>query len=262
MTLLFIISLFFACNNNSKSEQTIATKTTPIVNRDSVRRTYEALLKSKPKLLPAKQIIEPGKIYPVDEGQTDTAFYVFREGLLQILAEKNEFKLIELLGDSIENGFGGNPFGVAAFVEKWKLDVNKDSSQVWQILKNVITQGGVFDQSRDNFVAPYYTATFPDTYDASTVGVLTGEGVRVRAGTNVNSEILKTISYDILPVIDWQAKEDMVDGEADYWVKVRYADKKEGFIYGKFIGSPYDYRAIFAKQPNGSWLLAALVSGD
>jgi hypothetical protein len=258
--LTFIITL--ACNNNKNPAPTASTKSTRVVNQDSLRLAYTALIKQKPKLLPPRQVIVPGKLYPVDEGQTDTAFYVFRAELLKILEAKDEFKLLEMVGDSIQNGFGGAEFGISGFVEKWKLDVNKDSSGVWQILQNIITQGGVFDKTHDNFVAPYYTATFPDTYDANTVGILTGEGVRVRAGANVNSQVLKTISYDILPVLNWQEKEDIIDGEKDYWVKIKYADNKEGFVFGKFIGSPYDYRATFTKQPNGSWLLTALVSGD
>lgn len=257
--LLFIT--FFACKNTRNPDSAAITKATRPVNRDSIRLAYEALMARKPKLLPPKQIIERGKLYPVDEGQTDTSFYVFRAELLKILEAKDEFKLIEMVDDSIQNGFGGNE-GIAGFVESWQLDSKKDSSEVWKILKSILMQGGVFDKTKKYFQAPYYVVTFPNGYDLHTTGVLTGEGVRVRAGTTVSSQVLKTISYDILPVLNWEEKEDVIDGEKYSWVKVKYADKKEGFIFGKFIWSPLDYSAIFTKQPNGSWLLTSLGTGD
>lgn len=261
----FTFIIIFACNNNKNPAPTASTKSTRVVNQDSLRLAYGALMKQKPTLLPPKQIIEPGKLYPVDEGQTDTSFYVFRAELLKVLEAKDEFKLIEMVGDSIQNADDASEFlfGISSFVEKWKLDVNKDSSQVWSVLTKIISQGGVFDETHDNFVAPYYIATFPDTvYDGYDVGVLTGEGVRVRAGTSVNSQVLKTISYDILPVLNWQEKEDIIDGETNYWVKVKYTENKVGYIFGKFLGSPHDYYATFTKQPNGSWLLTALLLSE
>lgn len=257
----FCCLTIFACGNDKKADSSLQNKDTRPINQDSIRLAYKILLQKQPKLLPAKQVKTVGKLYPVDEAQTDTGFYVFRETLLQILEAKNEFKLLEMVDDSIQNGFGGDP-GIAYFVESWKLDVNKDSSAIWQILKHILRNGGVFDPTRDNFVAPYYVATFPDGYDLHKTGVITGEGVRVRAGTDVNSEILKTISYDILPILSWKEKMDTIDGEEYSWVKVRYEANKEGYIYGKYIWSPLDYSAVFTRQPNGSWLLTSFGTGD
>lgn len=262
--LLFLIGsllAFAACKQQSNSAETSSKNSTEPLNRDSIRQVYETLIKSKTNLLPAAQIVEIGKIRPVDEGPSDTVFFVYREALLQTIAQKNEFRLLEMVDDNVQVGFGGDR-GIATFVETWKLHTQKDSSELWSTLKNVLEQGGAFSADRQIFTAPYYAATFPDAYDANTFGVITGEGVRVRAQPNLNSQILKTISYDVLPVLDWSGKPETIGSETHPWVKVKLNDGKEGYVYGKFVGSPLDYRAVFKRQANGSWLMTFFGKGD
>ena len=261
LLLMGLLLTFAACKQQSNTTETSSKNSTEPVNRDSIRQVYETLIKSKANLLPAAQIVEVGKIRPVDEGPSDTVFFVYREAMLQTIAQKNEFKLLEIVDDNVQVDVGGNR-GIAAFVENWKLHTQKDSSALWAILKNVLEQGGAFSADRQRFTAPYYTATFPDAYDANTFGVITGEGVRVRAQPNLNSQILKTISYDVLPVLDWSGQPETIGNETHPWVKIKLNDGKEGYVYGKFIGSPLGYRAIFTRQPNGSWLMTAFNEGD
>lgn len=261
-SLIFLLFGMLACNNSAKvAEQAAVKAADQPINQDSIRRLYADWIKNRRDSMPLRQIVEPGKLYPVDEGPTDTSFYVFREGLWKIIENRDKFQLLEMVDENVQSEFGA-PTGVAPFVEKWNLDSRKDSSAIWKTLQTILSQGGTFDKDKQTFAAPYYTATFPNTYDANTVGVITGAGVRVRAATSLTSQILKTISYDILPVTDWQVKQDTVDGAIDHWVKVKLSDKVEGYVFGKFVGSPYDYRAIFTRQPNGAWHLTALVQGD
>lgn len=261
LLLLFLIGLL-ACNNDRKATEKAASKAANrVINQDSIRQLYTSLIKNRTDSMRMQRIIEPGKLYPVDEGPTDTAFFVFRAGLKQIVQQHDKFRLMEVVDENIQSEFGA-PTGVTAFIEKWNLASPKDTSAIWSTLENVLSQGGTFDKDKKTFMAPYYVATFPDTYDANTVGIILGQGVRVRADTNLNSQILKTISYDILPVLDWQVKEDTIDGVSDYWVKVKLSDKQEGYVFGKYVGSPFDYRAVFTRQPNGAWHMTALVNGD
>ncbi|MFN7115155.1 MAG: hypothetical protein ACK4TA_00050 [Saprospiraceae bacterium] len=258
---IVVLSLV-SCNNDRKAAENAASKAVErVVNQDSIRQLYGKLIQNRRDSMRTKQIVEVGKLYPVDEAPTDTSFYVFREGLKDIIQQRDKFRLLEVVDANIQIDFGG-PAGVAPFVEAWNLDSPKDSSAIWSTLENILALGGTFDGDKQTFMAPYYTATFPDTYDASSMGVVLGQGVRVRAGTDLNSQILKTISYDILPVLDWEVKPDTIDGVMDQWVKVKLSEKQEGFIFGKFVGSPYDYRAVFTRQPNSTWHLTALVHGD
>lgn len=260
--LLLFMLMLLSCNKSAKVAEKAANKAADQpLNQDSIRQLYTNLIKNRRDSMQTSQIVEPGKLYPVDEGPKDTFFYVFREGLYDIIEKRDKFRLLEIVDENVQSEFGA-PTGVAPFVEKWNLDSVKDSSAIWETLLNILNTGGTFDKDKKTFLAPYYTATFPDTYDANTVGIIIGAGVRVRAATDLNSQILKTISYDILPVLNWEVKKDTIDGVADQWVQVKLSDKQTGYIFGKFVGSPYDYRVVFTRQPNGAWHLTALVKGD
>lgn len=259
--LLFTCGII-SCNNSAKVAEKASNKAADqVLNQDSIRQLYTRFIKNRQDAMPTRQVVEAGKLYPVDEGPTDTFFYVFREGLFDIIEKQDKFRLLEIVDENVQSEFGA-PTGVPAFVEKWDLASVKDSSAIWETLKELLAMGGTFDKDRKTFMAPYYCATFPNTYDANTVGIIIGSGVRVRAATDLNSQILKTISYDILPVMNWEVKKDTIDGIADQWVQVKLSDKMQGFVFGKFVGSPYDYRAVFTRQPNGAWHLTALVKGD
>lgn len=259
--LLFTICtlLLLACNSNSNpSDATAAPKP---LDRDSLGRVYRQIMQAEPELMPASQIIEVGKLYPVDAGQTDTSFFVFRENLLRIIEQRNEFKLLEAVAQNVASDAPGENT-LAAFVEYWKLDSQKDNSELWLVLENILTQGGAFNADRQQFTAPFYVATFPGSYEAEVFGAITGEGVRMRETPDLNSRILKTISYDIVQVLEYSDKTETISGETHPWVKVKLTDGKEGFIYGKYVGRPNDRAAVFTRQPGERWLLTALRAGS
>ncbi len=265
-TILYILTATMmlaiaACGNKNSAPDADAKNTTQPLNRDSIRQVYESLMQNRANALPPTQVIETGRLRPVDEGPGDTIFFVFREEILKAIAQHDEFRLLQMVDDNVQTGFDGQS-GVAAFVETWKLHTQKDSSELWQLLTNILNMGGAFSTDRQTFTAPYYAATFPDAYDANIFGVITGEGVRVRAQPHLNSQILKTISYEVLPVLNWSGESATIDGETHPWVKVKLNDSKEGYVFGKFIASPLGYRATFTRQTNGSWLMTALAKGD
>ncbi|MDX1940832.1 MAG: SH3 domain-containing protein [Saprospiraceae bacterium] len=261
LPILLTVLLLMACNKKSDAVDTAAKDTTQPLNRDSIRQVYESLMKASTNALPLRQIVEPGRLRPVDEGPSDTIFFVFREAMLKTIEQRNEFQLLEMIHHNVEDGFGGDG-GIASFVEGWKLHTQQDSSALWQTLKETLLMGGTFSADRQIFTAPYYVATFPDAYEANAFGVIIGEGVRARAAPGLNSQVLKTISYAVLPVLDWSGEQATIDGETHPWVKVKLSDTQEGYVFGKFIRSPLSYSAIFKRQPNGSWLMTSFASGD
>ncbi len=260
-TLLFIICTFLllACNSNNANDTN--TGMPEPLNRDSLRQVYEQIVFHGPDLLPAEQIVEVGKLYPIDAGQTDTSFFVFRDHLFGIIAQKNKFGLLELVAEDVKSD-APDENTLAAFVEYWKLDSQQGNSELWQVLENTLAQGGGFSADRQRFTAPYYVATFPDSYEAEIFGAITGEGVRMRETPDLNSRILKTISYDIVQVLEYSDKTETISGETHPWVKVKLADGKEGFVYGKYLGRPNDRAAVFTRQPGERWLLTTLQKGN
>lgn len=253
---ILVINLL-ACNQSADTGQGDESSHLRPLNRDSLRQVYERVVKDRTNLMPKQQIVEPGKIYPVDEGLTDTGFFVFREYLLKIIEQRDEIKLLEMVAQNVKGKAPGDD-NLAAFVEYWQLDAKKDDSELWSVLPSILSGGGIFDANRQKFTAPYYVATFPDNYEKEIFGVITGEGVRVRAATNLNSQILKTISYDIVQILGQSAEKETIGSDTYPWVKVKLSDGKEGYVYGKYIGTPTDLSATFTRKSGARWLLTAL----
>ncbi len=253
---LAICILFFSCNKNADNNGNSA-NTPPPLNRDSLQQVYEQIVFHGPDLMPTEQIIEAGKLYPVDAGQKDTSFFVFRDHLFGMIAQRDELGLLEHVAeDVISDAEGENT--LAAFVEYWQLDTQKDSSELWLVLENTLEQGGTFSNDNQQFIAPYSVSTFPENYEPEIFGAITGEGVRVREAPSLNSRILNTISYDIVQVLEYTEQTETIGRETHPWVKIKLPDDEEGFVYGKYVGRPSDTRAVFTRQPGNRWLLTEL----
>ena len=235
----------------------------PLVVTDSLKAIYKEIYSKRKDWLPAKSIFELGKINPGDEALTDTAFFVLREKLLQAIDNKDAFYLLDKTAADIKCSFGAED-GVAGFVQLWQLDSQEGiaSSKLWTTLKSVLTQGGIFRNNGSVFVAPYYYALFPDEYDAFTHGVILGRGVRMRESPSLQSAVVKSLSFDVVEIMETTHDFETIGGEEYPWVQVKLPDGKEGYIWGKFLGSPIGFRAGFTRQQNGSWLMDFFVSGD
>lgn len=125
-------------------------------------------------------------------------------------------------------------------------------------MTGVLALGGSFSGDA-TFMAPYTYSKFPDEFDAFEHGAIVGENVRVRKEPKLDSQIIGTLSFDIVKVTDWTPKQD--GGNKQAWVSVSLTGDAKGFIAKDYIRSPVDYRAIFEKK-DGKWQLTAFVSGD
>lgn len=213
------------------------------------------LLKSLPVLLltvfctPAAAQV--GKLYPVDEAAKDPSFFTFRASLLRAIQKRDTVFLLNIVDPNIQNSFGGDG-GIAEFKKMWRPE--RADSEVWTELLTALALGGRFENPQ-TFMAPYVFSNFPEQFDVFEHGAIIGEGVRVRKAANTNSQILATLSFDILKVTAWPTN------EKSGWVAVELANGEKGYVAPEFIRSPVAYRAIFQKQ-NGKWIMTAFVAGD
>lgn len=260
------ISVFgsFSCQKNSTEENGKATESfqQKDLNRDSLRRVYQEKILQLSNPLPTQRAIEKNKVYPVDEGPLDTMFFLFRESLLETIARRDVLKLLDACDKNIVSDFGGEG-RLSEFVEKWQLDKNAENSAVWATLEKILGNGGLFAKNRRLFSAPYTYAAFPEEVTTSEAGLIAGEGVRLRKSPATNASIITNLSYDIVELLaDEKTVFQTIAGENHPWVKIKTIDGREGFIYGKYIVSPSDYRAGFELKANGKWQIIFLVEGD
>ena len=233
----------------------------PAVSPDSLRRLYAEFMVARTDSMPTSQVKEEGKLYPVDEAPLDTAFFVFREQLKRTVAGKDVFGLLDVTAKDIKVGFGAEQ-GFDDFVGMWGLASKQpDTLRIWPLLGRLLAEGGTFSDNRSVFVAPYYFSTWPSQYEPVDYGAIAGAGVRLREKPSLNSRILKTISHDIVTILD-EAQEETIGGETYPWVRVEMLSGTQGYVFGKFVGEPMGYRVGFKKKEGGQWRMSFLLAGD
>jgi hypothetical protein len=202
------------------------------------------------------------KLLPVDEGPKDPGFLRFRTALLQAIDRRDTNYLIGVLHKDIKLSFGGD-WGVKRFIEIW--DPYSPASEIWKQLGDVLRLGGTFGYAhypRDTFWAPYVfglSRQLGDVWDA----VIVGNNVQVHAQPSSSSPVIAALSHDVVKLGPYDPKPVMEKiGEFSYpWKQIRLADQRTGYVYGRYVRSPLDYRAAFNKI-EGAWKLTLLLRGD
>lgn len=221
---------------------------------------YTAFAKTRKNPMPTAQVMEKGKLYPVDEAPLDTAFFVYREQLRQALAQHDVLSLLDAVAQDVKIHYTSEN-GIADFISRFGLDSNEpDTLEVWALLEGVLEQGGSFSTDKKSFSAPYYFSLWPQSADAATEIAITGKGVRVRAQPSLNSEVVTTVSYPIVELLGFE-KEETIGGQAFPWLHIRLRNGKEGYVFGQFAGYPMGHRATFEKR-EGQWALTYLLTGS
>lgn len=252
--------LLGACGSQENGTDTMVTEEKAVINRDSLRRAYQRLMAAREDPLPTQQIIEAGKLYPVDEAPLDTAFFVFRENLRIAVIDKNIFGVMETVDENIKVGSGSEE-GLAAFATTWGLETEEKTqqSELWSVLKETLSKGGTFDNNRRRFVAPYVFSSWPDNYDATTHAAITGAGVRLRDAPSLNSRTKTMVSHDIVELLQITNQTETIDGETHPWIHIKTLDGTEGYVWGKFVERPTGYRAGFERDGEERWKMVLLV---
>ncbi len=253
------------CGGSSESQESTKTPApAKIVERspEAMRQMYAKRMAARKSPMPLKQEKVAGKLLPVDEAPLDTAFFVFREDLLDVVAKKDAHLLLAYVDPHIKCGFDAEN-GLPDFVRQWGLDAPDKvaDSPLWQHLEDVLQRGGVYGAERKSFQAPYYAATFPDSEDAMEMAAINAREVRMREGSSLNGKVIRNISFEIVTVLEQSAEQEIIDGRSYPWYRIKTKGGTEGWVYGRFIGSPIGYRAQFESQ-GGKWRMTAFLSGD
>ncbi len=213
--------------------------------------------------LPTSSIREKGKLNPVDEGQLVPGFRTFRKELLDIIKNKDVQGLLGVLDNEIKVDFS-DVTGKEAFKKKWGLDSKPSKSLVWQELRNVVELGGTFEnKDKSVFTAPYIFTSFPQGFDPRTYGAITGAGVRIRNQPSRGARQISTLSFDVVRMVPNSSPvSEVVAKEKHVWKKIQLPDSKViGYVFGKYLRTPKDYRASFERKGN-SWKMFYFVEGE
>ncbi len=230
---------------------------------DSLALRYQEYLEKRPLQFPTQQVKEAAKLHPVDEAPTDTAFYVFREALRDKVLQKDVIYLLSVVDPEVAVNFALEP-GRQGFIKAWELD-NPDeveASEVWPVLNRLLSQGGLFEDNRTKFFAPYPFAAWPEEVPMIGKGAIVGAGVRLRAEPSIRAKVIGSLSFDIVDARGYSTERTTINGETQSWAQIRTANGKEGYVWGKYFCEPLGYRMGFEKNPEGKWRIAFMEAGD
>ena len=194
------------------------------------------------------------KLPPVDEAAGDATWLRFKKRLLEAVQKRDKQFLLSILDKNVRNQ-DERTRGVANFRKQWELDT--DDSPVWRELASALQLGGAYIQRGKRpreFCAPYLLGKWPPDVQPFDNGVVISRDAPVQAEPSASSAALGTLSYDIVPVTDWEVDDKAADVKQK-WVKVRFRNR-DGFVPEEQVRSPIEQAACFAKSGNG-WRMTA-----
>ncbi|NPV02097.1 MAG: SH3 domain-containing protein [Brevinematales bacterium] len=186
--------------------------------------------------------------------------------LKKIVKNKDLYGLSLFCSTNIRFSFG-NPRGWEGFVKDWHLDDHPEKSKLWQTLEFALNNGGTYDTEKQIYTAPYWfdSMEMPDELnderDYTSYQLIAGKNVNIRHSPSPDSEVIAQLSYEVVYIIEETKIEEKVSGENYPWVKIKMADGNEGYVFGKYLYHPLDYRALFKIEDN-IWKMTAFVAGD
>lgn len=198
-----------------------------------------------------------------DDAPKDPSFFAFRNKLMKAVEARDVAVLVSVLDPAIRNGFDAHE-GIDEFKERWKLADKPEESPVWRELHEVLRLGGKLSSGKDKstFVAPYCFHALPEKFDAFEFGMIVGEGVRVRSKPDETSEAVAKVGRIVVRMLPGESPvESKIGNETFPWRKVELPDGNVGYIWGKYVRSPIDYRAGFSNE-SGQWKMIYFLAGD
>ncbi|MGH8701171.1 MAG: hypothetical protein ACREVR_08380 [Burkholderiales bacterium] len=194
------------------------------------------------------------KLEPVDEGTRDMSWAHFKNRLLDAVMKRDRKFVLGILDRKVRIGVDGVR-GVEEFRKQWFLDA--EDSPLWRDLPSALYLGAAYmkrERGPRELCAPYLLAQWPRNLDPHAYGAIIARDTLVKAAPTSESPTLATLSYDIVPVADWE----VADKASDFpqkWTKIKLKTG-EGYVPEEQIRSPIEQVACFVKTENG-WRMTA-----
>ncbi len=202
---------------------------------------------------------EDVKLYPVDEAAENPEFEAFRRELIAAAQAKDVDFIRRHTDETIRYTFGINK-GLDGFLRRWGLDTNPEESPFWDELLRVLELGGSFrNEEKTSLVAPYVFSEFPEDIDAFQHVAIIDKNVKVYAEPSADSEVLGTLTYSIVRVLERHFESE--EARRPIWLKVETFSGNSGYIPAEYGRSPVDYRGNWVKTGD-TWKKIFFVAGD
>ena len=196
--------------------------------------------------LPA--LAQERKLPLVDEAASDVSWLRFKKRLQDAIDRKDKQFLLSILDRNVRNQTEATR-GIANFRKQWELDTA--DSPVWHELRSALHLGSAFVRRAGGgreVCAPYLLGKWPEDVEPFNNGVVVARETTVRAEPSNAAAALGSLSYEIVPVTDWEV-DDKAGDNKQKWVRLRYRNR-DGFVLEEHVRSPIEQTACFMKVGN------------
>ncbi|MCP4639173.1 MAG: hypothetical protein GY851_02000 [bacterium] len=212
---------------------------------------------------------------PADEGSMEPSFKAFRDELHRIVARKDVDALMEAMDPGCKLSFDDQD-GRNDLDSEW--NPGSPETELWTTLREVLGNGGMFYRGIDRYYKgghlydypakgylllrePETPSAFEAPHWAHAPGwyldvAVIDENVPVYAAQDTSSEVLWTLSYEVVPG-EW----DFDPPSSGDWVIVKRGEKT-GYVQSSKVRSPVGYRAVFGRGEDGDWKMVFFLAGD
>jgi hypothetical protein len=194
------------------------------------------------------------KLEPVDEAARDLSWAHFKNRLLEAVMKRDRKFVLGILDRNVRVGVDGVR-GIPEFSKQWHLDA--EDSPLWRDLPSTLFLGAAYLKREGRpreLCSPYLLAQWPRNLDPHAYGAIISREALVKTAPSLESPTLITLSYDIVPVADWE----VADQAPDYpqkWTRIKLKTG-EGYVPEEQIRSPIEQVACFIKTEHG-WRMTA-----
>lgn len=200
---------------------------------------------------PARDPVMPP---PVVE-QPPPAIERAKRELQHIAATRDVDALLAHAHDGTQWSFGGD-HGRAGFQAMWLEGEGLD--RFWDEFDRVLALPGRWSDAGGElrYCTPYvFCDALPEGFDPFETVVVLGTGVAMRAGPSPDAAVLARVDHAVL------ASPSDDSGQGD-WIPVRVASGAQGYIAGRWVRRPIDFRLGVAIAADGQWRLEYFIAGD
>lgn len=195
---------------------------------------------------------------PFDDAGKDPSLKAYRDQLLAAVEQRNLEAVLAMSAPEVMVSFGGEAGREAL---RGYL-TGHDNEFLWETLERILQEGGGFQEGE--FVAPWtYLYEPPETMDVYGVAIVAGKNVRLRKSPSTEAPVVRALSYEVveMPPYDPNRQDTVTDATGREWKLMRTTHGEEGWIASSYLRFLYDFRAGFAKTPQG-WQMTFFVAGD
>ena len=215
----------------------------------SIKAAATLLLASLAAAAPAAT--SPRRLPPVDQCAAEPGFATFKDAMKRSVDRRDGDGLLVLLAPDVLVNFGGET-GRDAFARQWDLKAGSPH-ELWKQLGEILALGCA--KSNSTLVMPSLALQFDSDADEDVFDklIVASPAAELRAAPYSASARMASLSWDIVTGLERRRQDD--------WVNVRLADGRIGWVAGRQLRSPLDYRAVMEKR-DGRWTIIAFVAGD